>query len=349
MWQKEFALPETPCSPPLVASDPSGNAIIAGIAGPETDLTGALGVPSHGEGTFLAQVASDGTINWYTVFDGGCINALKVHEDGRIAIVGKVKMEGANFGGETHTTSANATSAFVAVFDNTGLTQWSRVFATQELDVAEAYDLVFSDDGGVTLVAFFQNTGNVSFGGDVLPDGYAMVVAHYDSEGGHVWSKPFGGVYSHLRRLVRGAKGTFYVAGWESPGAAQENFIARLNADGEEVARWEFPLEEKQEPVALIPSAAGFYFVGRTYDPYENQENFFLLRMTEDFLIEYSMDLGGAHADILQGAILTENQTLLLAGSSNSASIEIGEGSFVNEGGGKDTPSLVMLLRLGEL
>ena len=71
--------------------------------------------------------------------------------------------------------------------------------------------------------------------------------------------------------------------------------------------------------------------------------------MTEDFLIEYSMDLGGAHADILQSAILTENQTLLLAGSSNSASIKIGEGSFSNEGGGKDTPSVVMLLRLGEL
>ena len=45
------------------------------------------------------------------------------------------------------------------------------------------------------------------------------------------------------------------------------------------------------------------------------------------------MDLGGAHADILQGAILTENQTLLLASSSNSASIEIGK-RFVNEGGG---------------
>ena len=256
---------------------------------------------------------------------------------------------GANFGGETHSTSANATSAFVAVFDATGLTKWSRVFATQELDVAEAYDLLIAKDGTVTLIAFFQNTGNVSFGGDVLPDGHAMVVARYDAEGGHVWSKPFGGVYSHLRRLVQGAKGTLYVAGWESPGAAQENFVARLSAEGEEVARWEFPLEEKQEPVALIPVSGGFYFVGRIYDPYENQENFFLLRMTEGFLIEYSMDLGGKHTDILTSAALAKESELVLAGSTNSATIEFGENALTNEGGGKDTPSTLMLFRLSGL
>jgi len=332
-----------------VVSDASGNAIVAGIAGPDTDLSGGMGVPSHGQGTFLAQYGADGTLNWYSLFEGGCINALKVGEGGQIAIAGKVKMDGANFGGETHPTSANATSAFVAVFDATGLTQWSRVFATQELDVAEAYDLLVAGDGAVTLIAFFQNTGSVSFGGDVLPDGHAMVVARYDAEGGHVWSKPFGGVYSHLRRLVQGAKGTFYVAGWESPGAAQENFVARLSAEGEEVARWEFPLQEKQEPVALIPTSGGFYFVGRTYDPYENQENFFLIRMTEDFLIEYSMDLGGKHADILMSAVLAKGDELVLAGSMNSASIDIGESAITNDGGGKDTPSAVMLFRLSGL
>ena len=348
-WHKEFVRTDGACPAPLVVSDHLGNAIVAGVAGEGTDLTGAMGAPSHGEGTFIAQYAPDGTLNWYSLFEGGCINAIRVNAAGHIAIVGKVKVENANFGGETHPTSANATSAFVAVFEATGLTTWSRVFATQELDVAEAYDVLLADDGMVTLISFFQNTGSVSFGGEVMPDGHAMAVARFGADGAHLWSKPFGGVYSHLRKLVKGPKGTLYVAGWESPGAAQENFIARLDSEGEETWRMEFPLEEKQEPVAFIPTSEGFFFVGRTYDPYEVQENFFLIRMTEDFLIEYSLDLGGLHADFVFGAVLTEAKDLVLAGSTNSASISIGDETITNEGGGKDTAAQVLLLRLTNL
>jgi hypothetical protein len=348
-WHKDFVRADTSCPAPLVVSDTLGNAIVAGVAGEGTDLNGAMGTPSHGPGTFIAQYAPDGTLNWYSLFEGGCINAIHVNAAGQIAIVGKVRIDNANFGGDTHPTSANATSAFVAVFEATGLTTWSRVFATQELDVAEAYDVLLSDDGPVTLISFFQNTGSVSFGGEVMPDGHAMAVARFDVDGAHLWSKPFGGVYSHLRKLIKGAKGTFYVAGWESPGAAQENFIARLSSEGEETWRMEFPLQEKQEPVALMPTSDGFFFVGRTYDPYEFQENFFLLRLTEDFVIEYSLDLGGLHADFVFGAALTDANDLVLAGSTNSAAIHIGDDTITNDGGGKDTPAQALLLRLTNL
>ena len=349
LWKKEYQASDGSCPGPLIASDPGGNAIVAGYAGSETDLSGALETPSHGAGPFLAQVAADGTVNWYTVFEGGCINVLKIAPDGRIAIGGKVKVADAHFGGESHATSEDATSAFIAVFDAAGLNAWSRVFATQSQDVAEVHDLAFGQGGEITFVAFFQNTGNVSFGGDPLPDGHANVIAHYSVEGTHLWSRPFGGVFSNPRRITRLNDGTMYIAGWESPGAAQENFIARVSPAGEELERWEFPLEEQQEPVALLPADTGFVFVGRTYDPYEDLENFFLIRLTDEFIVEYSLDLGGTYADIVDSAVLTEDGVLVLGGGSNSLSIAIGDASLTNGAGGKDAASSILLFGLGGL
>jgi hypothetical protein len=197
----------------------------------------------------------------------------------------------------------------------------------------------------VTLVAFFQNTGAISFGGNILPNGFATVVAGYGPDGEHVFSTPFGGVYSHLAKIFEGPSGGFFAAGWESPGADQENFLATLDSEGSEIARLEFPLEQKQEPVAIVPYEGGMFFLGRTFDPYETQDNMFAIRMTDQFVVEYSLDLGGAQEDILAGARLSKGD-LFLAGSTKSATMVFGDTSLENEGGGKDTASRAMLLRL---
>jgi hypothetical protein len=347
-WQRHF-VEGTSCGPPLVATDASGNAIVAGFAGEDTDLSGNLSVPSHGSGTFIAQFSPTGDLNWFSIFEGGCIHALSVNNAGEVAITGQVNQANANYGGDDLASSDAAYSAFVAVFEPTGLNRWARVFATSDLDVAKGNDILLDADGGVTLAAFFQNTGSVSFGGEVLPNGVASVVARYDAQGAHQYSTPFGGVYSHITTLAARPEGGVYVAGWESPGAAQENFVALTDSSGMETERYEFHLEEKQEPVAVLPFSGGLFYLGRMYNPLKEQANFFLIRLTDAHVPEYYMEFGAEAEDVLTGAAIIDDADLILVGHTNSASFSVGETAITNEGGGKESASRAMVLRVNGL
>ena len=121
-----------------------------------------------------------------------------------------------------------------------GTLRRSQTFGADGLDFAR--DVAKAPDGSIVIVGYFENT--VDFGGGPLESvgAHDVFVARYDSAGGHVWSRAFGGTDNDegLRVTVNNS-GDVIVAGTSRGsvdsggvelGEGLQFFFVRFDADG---------------------------------------------------------------------------------------------------------------------
>jgi FlgD Ig-like domain len=235
-----------------VATDGAGNVVITGLF--QTGFS--FGGRFHGaKGTFdvfLAKFDPNGTYIWSRTFGNipsgglnGITNARAVAVDGSGGIAMAGYFEGTmSFGGAPLT--AVGSGLFVAKYDASGVHVWSRALGPYGPE--DSFGLAEDGSGNTIITAAFG--GSMNFGGDPLTSvgGSDIVIAKYDANGAHLWSRRLGssGNDYGIDVAVDGA-GNFVVTGLFSGAVnfggttltsvgATDVFLARYDADG--VHQW---------------------------------------------------------------------------------------------------------------
>jgi len=126
---------------------------------------------------------------------------LAVDSAGDVVLSGKFQGS-VSFGG-TALTSAGGDDIFLAkLAGSTGGHVWSKRFGS----TSGVLSLGVAVDGSRNVVMTGYFTGSVDFGGGALSgSGLDVFVAKYDSGGGHIWSKRFGGFDTQIGNSVASA------------------------------------------------------------------------------------------------------------------------------------------------
>jgi hypothetical protein len=188
-----------------------GAAVLAGSFEGTVDFGGGPMQAAGGTDVFLAKLGPHGNHLWSRRFgsrDGMTqeIDAVALDAGDGIYAVGS--FDGSlDFGGDVLTAKGDTgADAFVVRLDGSG----NHVFSKRFGDDANQYAMGVAVDpsGGVVLVGAFE--GTVDFGGGALTSGGDLdgFVVKLDDQGGHVWSKRFGGAGAQYARAV-----TFDAAG----------------------------------------------------------------------------------------------------------------------------------------
>jgi len=187
-----------------VKTDGSGNVFIAGsfegtVNFGGNDLT-AVSPTGFGD-VFVAKYSASGTHIWSKHFGGpGGSRAygLAVDSAGDVAVTGKFQST-INFGGSTFT-SAGSDDIFLAKLSGaTGGHIWSKQFGSTGQDISTG--VAVDGSGNFVMAGYFS--GSVDFGGGALTaSNIDVFVAKYNSAGGHVWSKRYGGGDNQLADCV---------------------------------------------------------------------------------------------------------------------------------------------------
>jgi hypothetical protein len=173
----------------VIDDDGSGNAVFAGSfegALSFGDSTVSTALPTA-SGTYLANVAGDGTLNWLRGFDSGIIELLDlaVGSDGEITICGRYQ-GGAQFPGVTLTPGTISVEGFVAHYDATGRFLWVRRYgATTASGSVQAVSVAMLLNGN-SVVTSVDDPGVYVAGDSVMAGegGHAgSLITEWDADG----------------------------------------------------------------------------------------------------------------------------------------------------------------------
>jgi len=235
-----------------VATDGAGNVVITGLFQQGISFGGRF----HGaKGTFdifLVKFDPNGAYLWSKTFGmtpsggyNGILNARGVAADGLGGIAMAGYFQGTmSFGGAPLT--AVGSGLFVAKYDASGVHVWSRALGANGPE--DSFGLAADGSGNTIITGAFA--GSMDFGGGLLISvgGSDIVIAKYDANGAHLWSRRLGSLGNDygVDVAVDGAGG-FAVTGLFSGAVnfggatltsvgATDVFLAKYNADG--VHQW---------------------------------------------------------------------------------------------------------------
>ena len=117
--------------------------------------------------------------------------SLAIDGGGNLVLVGAFRS--IDFGGTTLTSTFS--DAFAAKFDPNGELLWAKKFGIAGPGPGNiAYDVAIDADGNIVMVGSIA--GRMDFGGGVLQSfgGSDVFVVKLDPDGGHIWSRRFGGI-----------------------------------------------------------------------------------------------------------------------------------------------------------
>ncbi len=193
VWAKGFGDTSNQLGP-RVATDSSGNAVIAGTFFSSIDFGGGpLTNAGDNPDMFLAKLGASGEHLWSKSFgDSGdqyCAD-VAVDSAGNILVTGSF-FSSVDFGGGPLNSASASNDIFVAKLDALGNHVWSKSFGD---DKAQAGTSIAADINGNTFVVG-DFAGSVDFGGGALTTlgaGHHVFIAKFDPSGKHLWSKGFG-------------------------------------------------------------------------------------------------------------------------------------------------------------
>lgn len=238
-----------------IGLDAAGNAYVAGAFQGTIDLGGGPLTSAGESDIFLAKFDPSGEHVWSKRFgDESQTTERLIHLPLEIAVddAGNVHLAGpmggtVDFGGGPLTSVGN-TDIFVAKFDTDGAHLWSKSFGTEFGDSGEG--LAIDADGNVVVSG--SAIGDIDMGGELLEfsGSSTLVVAKFDSDGNHLWSRRIAGEGSvPMSAVAIDPDGNIALAGTmrdtlefgdDVLAASQDDqnavFLASLNPDG--TPRW---------------------------------------------------------------------------------------------------------------
>lgn len=196
-----------------VAVDDAGHINLVGSFAVGVDFGGGALASAGSFDAFVASFDAGGTHRWSKRFGGSLLdqaNGVAVDGAGNIVITGEFR-QSVDFGGGW-LAGAGESDAFLVSLDSSGAHRWSRRLGGLEIDHGQA---VAMDASGKTVFSghFYQGA---DFGGGVLTSaGQAdVVLASYDADGAHLWSKRLGGTSGDTSHGVAvGPSGTIALVG----------------------------------------------------------------------------------------------------------------------------------------
>ena len=171
-------------------------------------------------------------------------------------------------GGGAALVSAGGADAFVARIGAGGQVIWSKGFGSAGM-YEQASSVVVDPTGNVIVTGYFD--GTIDFGGGPLASAgnIDMFVVKLDPDGGHLWSKRFGGAGPQLGvdvaldpqgdviLVAKGFGAMDFGGGALASAGAFDVFVAKLDAGGGHVWSQRFGAALDEDPVGVAADGAG--------------------------------------------------------------------------------------------
>lgn len=194
LYSRAFETPnEWGVGPRAVAVDSTGATWVGGSIGGPTDLGGGVLDTGSGDGLFLMKMDTDGHHLWSRVYPGGsgAIYQMIPDPQGNMWVAGAYQGK-LDLGAGPPPASPDLyyDGRFIAKLNASGDVIWNRFFPTTLHDNV-GFQMAPDPDGNVVICGSVY--GEMDLGGGVLGDAFAgngrLVIAKYDSTGGHLWSQ----------------------------------------------------------------------------------------------------------------------------------------------------------------
>ncbi len=184
-----------------VAVDPQGNVVLAGSLSGSIDFGGGPLTSAGDQDVFVASFDANGNHRWSHEYgDSEPQQAASVATDGAGNVIITGTFQGSvDFGGGPLNT-AGFDDIFVASFDSNGNHRWSRGFGSHFYEHSPA---ITANAAGTVVLTGSMN-GAVDFGGGPLAGtgSDSVFLAAFDSDGIHLWSERYEGLYEQLPTSV---------------------------------------------------------------------------------------------------------------------------------------------------
>ena len=163
-------------------------------------------------------------------------------------------------------TSAGDQDAFVRKYDADGNEIWTRQFGSADQD--HASDIAADDSGIYVAGATLGTLPGQNSAGD--QDAF---VRKYDADGNEIWTRQFGTTSSDEAGAIAADDSVIYVAGatlgtlpGQTSADAQDAFVRKYDADGNESWTYQFGTAEWDAAYGIDAVASGFYVGGQIGD-----------------------------------------------------------------------------------
>lgn len=219
-----------------LATDAAGNIYLAGTYAGEIDF-GAGQLPTSG-GLFLVKLDPQGHPLWQKSWKSGYVRSMAVDPQGGVTLLGAF-WGAVDYGGGPLGV-AGGESLFVLSLDAAGGHRWSKAFAASLPDYWDWF-VAGGPSGEVVITTTFDDP--VDLGGGTLAalGKEDILVARFDAQGHHTWSKRFGGAGGDfITAAAVDTNGDVLLTGYGPGvdfgggpiGAQGKAFLVRLDAQG---------------------------------------------------------------------------------------------------------------------
>jgi uncharacterized repeat protein (TIGR01451 family) len=255
-WTRQFGSPGEDAAS-AVAAAPSAIYVAGGADGALPGQTNAGGVDA-----FVRKYDTGGNEAWTRQFGSADTDrSLGIAADATAAYVA-----GSTQAGLPGETFSGTVDAFLRKYDASGTALWTRQFGTSEVDAANA---VFADVTGVYVVG--EVGGGQALPGQTSAGGADAFVRKYDTNGGEIWTRQFGGTFSEDAAGVGGDGAYVYVVGTTTgtlPGQTSaggfDAFVRKYDTNGNEIWTRQFGSPDGDQARGVFADTTGVYIAGLT-------------------------------------------------------------------------------------
>ncbi len=326
-----------------------GGYILCGYTG--KSYSGVLGYHGGTSDAWVAKLRSDGSLDWQKLYGGSssetaysiCENNI---EGGGYVFAGVTRSNDGDVSGlHIATTGGDSTDIWVVKLSLSGDIEWQHCYGGENRDWAKS--IVQTSDKGYAFVGWTaSHSGDVTnhFFSDTLNSSDAWVVK-INSSGRLLWERCFGGSRNDQGYSVASTSdGGVVLAGITTsndgniPGfhlsflGSSDAFIARLSATGEIIWQKCYGGTSSENANSIVTTTDGGYLLlgsSSSYDgdlsgiPYHGHigpaaNDFWLLKVGSDGIIEWQKCFGGAKEDIGYSAVITKDNKIVCIGSTTS-------------------------------
>lgn len=333
--------------------DMNGNIVMTGLFGQTVNFGGGPMVATGGVDMYIAGYDASGAHRWSRQFEA-MPSDVATDAAGNVVVVG-FTTQAPDFGGGV-LAPIGFTDLFVAKYDPNGVHLWSRRFGSAS-NHAQGWGVATDNTGNIVIIGTFS--GTTSFGGAPLTSSAGdVVVAKYDPNGVHMWSRDFGGSTNNFGSGIaidssnnvvicgRFHGSVSFGGGTLTSVGGGDAYIAKYDANGVHVWSQRFGGAGTDHCMLLAIDAMGSILATGSFSVTANLGGGALTAAgpSDGFVAKY--DAGGAHqwshqfgsasvvADVSEAITIDASGSLLIGGRFEGAADF--SGTVVTSAGGRD-------------